>query len=49
MISQEEWDNLKEKERYGMIVDLFKRVQKLEQRCDEHMQIGDVCPHNLQS
>lgn len=30
MISQAEWGQLKESERYGMMAQLFKRVEELE-------------------
>lgn len=30
MISEEEWLELKEREKYGMIVKIMKRVEKLE-------------------
>lgn len=32
MITQEEWDNLKDHERYGMIASIFTKLEKLETR-----------------
>jgi hypothetical protein len=44
-MSQEDWDKMKANEQYGMYAALEKRIKKLEDRCDEHMQYGDYCPH----
>ena len=34
MISKEEWDKLKESEKYGMWLNLYKKLEALEKRMD---------------
>ncbi len=42
MISQQEWLELKEKERFGMIVDLQARLNRLERKFEKLQELLEV-------
>lgn len=45
MITKDEWDKLKDNERFGMIIHIMKDLDKLRKDFDEHIKVGDYCAH----